>query len=366
MGSVQRWKHGRYRAHWMNPDGKRQSKVFDYMADAKAWVDQMEADVSRGTYLSPHDRRMSFSEYVESHWLPAQVWRPSTREQFDSHYRAHLQPAWGSQPLGAIRRTAIQAWVNGLAERLAPRTVEAVYRRFVSIILAALDDGLIDRKPTSRIRLPARGSKSAEMHVPTAEEVVAITEAVADWYRPLVSTMATLGLRPGEAVGLTIERVNFLKREVTIDRQLATRVGVGPTFAPPKTGAAIRVLPAPQPLLDQLAAHLDSHGQCELEPGATLIFTGRTGTPIRRNNLADTWGRASRSIGLRPELRGWHSLRHFAITRLIAAGTNPDYVRQFAGHESLRETLEIYSGWWPSDLDEARTVLDSALKELAL
>ena len=60
-------------------------------------------------------------------------------------------------------------------------------------------------------------------------------------------------------------------------------------------------------------------------------------------------------------LRGWHSLRHYAITRLISASINPDYVRQFAGHSTLTETLNTYSGWWPSDADDARLVLAEAL-----
>ena len=57
-------------------------------------------------------------------------------------------------------------------------------------------------------------------------------------------------------------------------------------------------------------------------------------------------------------------MRHFAITHLIAAGTNPDFVRQFAGHSSLVETLDTYTGWWPSDRDQARTVLADALEAI--
>ena len=60
-------------------------------------------------------------------------------------------------------------------------------------------------------------------------------------------------------------------------------------------------------------------------------------------------------------LRGWHSLRHYAITLLISAGINLGCVRQFAGHSTLTETLNTYSGWWPSDADDARLVLTEAL-----
>ncbi len=243
MGSVQKWKGGRYRAHWRDPEGRSQSQVFDYKADALAHIDRVEADIERGSYLTPGDRKMSFGDYVETHWLDAQTWRPSTREQFDSHWKRHLKPRWGSVPLASIRRTEVQTWLNGL--NLAPATVEAIYRRFVSIVRYRLD-GLIERVPTVRIVLPAAPPSSHRLHVPTLEQVEALSAAVPARYSALVGTIATLGLRPGEAAGLTIERVNFLKREVVIDRQLITRVGTGVVLAEPKTKAGRRTLPAPK------------------------------------------------------------------------------------------------------------------------
>jgi len=372
MGSVQKWKGKRFRAHWRDPEGKSHSKVFEYKADALAHVDQMEADVERGTYLTRAERTMTLGEYTVEHFLPAQRWRPSTREQYDSHWRKHIKPRWADVSMAAIRRSHVQGWVNELAagdgkkrKALAPATVEAVYRRFVSIVHSAQLDGILQDSPCRRIVLPKRTKAQSTLHVPTSDEVQALADNVGERYTALVWTCSLLGLRPSEATGITLERLNFLKRELLIDRQLITSAGAGVTFGPPKTAAGHRTLTPPTQLLDMIAVHIERYGTAELELGATLVFTTRTGSPIRRNSLSDVWRRAAAAIDLRPELRGWHSLRHYGITRLIASGVNPDYVRQFAGHESLSETLDVYSGWWPSDAEEASDVLSAALSELA-
>ena len=199
-----------------------------------------------------------------------------------------------------------------------------------------------------------------------------MADAVPDRYEALVWTCATLGLRPGEAVGLTIERVDFLRGVATIDRQLVTPANGAPRFGPVKTRAVpSRELPVPPELVERLAAHLSTYPAIEKDASAeaggpgSLIFSNAAAQPIARSTLATTWHKASKKAELPEGLRGWHSLRHFAITRLIGAGVNPDYVRQFAGHSTLTETLNTYTGWWPSDADNAREALSAALGGLS-
>ncbi|MDW3218557.1 MAG: site-specific integrase [Acidimicrobiales bacterium] len=314
------------------------------------------------------DRKLTIGRYVtrDGGWLESRPWRPSTREAFDSHWRAHLEPRWGDVPLVAVRPTDAQGWVNKLAQDLAPSTVEALYRRLVTIMRAAHADGVIARQPLSTIVLPER-PRAGRVHVPTAEQVGQLAAAMSDRYRPIVWTIATLGLRPAEAIGLTVERVDFLRGSARIDRQMVTVKG-GPRLAPLKTRRMpSREVPVPRELTERLAAHLEAHPAIEApdtDPHggpAHLIFSNNDGRPIRRNGLGWIWTTAAEKIGLPDELRGWHCLRHYAITRLIGAGVNPDYVRQFAGHSNLTETMDTYAGWWPSEADNARDVLSEVL-----
>jgi integrase len=66
---------------------------------------------------------------------------------------------------------------------------------------------------------------------------------------------AGTGMRQGECFGLTVDRVRFLERVVTVDRQLVTVQGRAPELAPPKTRAGNWTIPLPGVVVDALAAH---------------------------------------------------------------------------------------------------------------
>lgn len=53
-------------------------------------------------------------------------------------------------------------------------------------------------------------------------------------YRAVIIFAAAMGMRQGECFGLTVDRVDFLRRQVRVDRQLlAARAGI-PEFGAPK------------------------------------------------------------------------------------------------------------------------------------
>ena len=51
----------------------------------------------------------------------------------------------------------------------------------------------------------------------------------------MVYVGAGCGLRHGEALGLEVEHIDFLRREVRIVQQLTSQAGRPPYLAPPKT-----------------------------------------------------------------------------------------------------------------------------------
>jgi len=148
------------------------------------------------------------------------------------------------------------------------------------------------------------------------EQVRAMVDAVGHRYRSLVVLMAGAGLRPAEALGLTVDRVDWLRRTLRVDRQLVTVAGERHRHAPVKTSASARTIPVPQVVLDELARHLEHHPPGELG----LVFTDGKGDPIRRNALGHLWRRAAAKAGV----EGFtpHDLRHFAASVLIDQGAS--------------------------------------------
>ena len=97
---------------------------------------------------------------------------------------------------------------------------------------------------------------------------------------------------------------NFLRRVVTVDRQLVTVVGREPFLAPPKTSASVRTVPLPQAVLDA---------------------------------------------------------RHFYASLLIRHGESVKVVQARLGHASAAETLDTYSHLWPDSDDRTRATVDAVL-----
>lgn len=357
-----------YRAVWRDAEGSQRSRHFERKGDARRFLSQVEADLVRGEYIDPVSGRMTLGTYVlgsnadgTNGWLVAQAWRQSTRDQANSYLRVHILPAFGERPLGQINRTEVQGFVTRLTSAgLAPTTVEAIYRRLVSILESAVADRVIARSPAVRIKLPKQTRRPADrMVVLDADAIHRLADAVPPELRAFVWTMAAAGLRVGEAAGLTVERIDFLRREIHVDRQLLTHVRCDPVLAPVKTEASVRTVPVPEALTNELAAHLDRFGTIDMEPEATLLFGNRDRKPLRRQTYGQIWHRSAQRAELPPKARGWHTLRHSYASALIEAGLSVKAVQARLGHASAVETLDIYSHLWPDADDDTRRAIES-------
>jgi integrase len=299
--SIAKRPDGIYRARYRGPDGRERARHFDRKVDAQRWLDEQTAAIVTGQYVDPKAGRITFREYAER-WRAAQVHRPTTRAHVETMLRRHAYPVLGDRPLSSARPSDVQAWTAGLAAALAPRTVGTLHGIVSSIFRAAVRDRLIVSNPCEGTRLP-KVSKARVEPLPL-QAVRAIEEALPGRYQALVTLAAGTGLRQGECLGLTADRVDFLRRVVTVDQQLVTVVGREPFLAPPKTSASVRAVPLPQAVLDALAVHLAAY------PADGLVFTNEHGRPIRRTAFGSVWRAAVATAGA-PHGSGFHDLRHF-------------------------------------------------------
>lgn len=177
---------------------------------------------------------------------------------------------------------------------LSPATIALVYGKLAGIMRAAVDDRKISRSPCGRgVKLPRKnGSEVVPM---SPEQVVAMANAVGTRYRALVVLIAGTGMRPGEALGLTSDRVDWLRRRIRVDRQMVTLANATPKFGPVKTESSLRTVAVPQLVLDELAQHIARHGAGP----SGLIFTDAKGDPVRRNALGHVWRRSAPSVAVK-------------------------------------------------------------------
>lgn len=347
MASIKKRPNGKYRARYRDPEGKEHARHFDRRKDAETWISRQVVKVTDGTWVDPEQGRRTFKEYA-TEWQTAQVHHRASTQQITGYRLATLIDQFGERPIAAITRTEVQAWVKSLT--VAPSSVEALYRLLAQVMLAAVHDQKITSSPCNRVNLPSRDGE--RITIPSPEEVAAIVGSASARGRATVVLAAGSGLRVSEMLGLTVDRVDWLRGVITVDRQLVGIKAGRPVFGPPKTKASVRQVPVPLELVGALAAHLAEF------PSDGLLFTTSTGAPWRRGAHWEEWKRWSTKAGVSVRL---HDLRHFYASSLIAAGQSVKVVQDRLGHASAATTLDVYGHLWGDDEDRTREAVAGAL-----
>ncbi len=346
-----------YVARWRDPVGRQRKRSFGRKVDADRFLTTVEHGMLTGSYVDPAAGKVTFGEYAEQ-WRAAQVHRPSTVAHVETMLRRHAYPVLGDRPMSAIRPSEVQAWVKRLSTgeggpSLAPATVGVVHGLVAAVFKSAVRDRIVTGSPCDGVKLPKREPHRVEPR--TTEAVQAIAAAIPDRYRALVLLAAGTGLRQGEALGLTVNRLDFLRRMLTVDRQLVHMPRREPFHGPPKTSASYRVVPLPRVVVDVLAEHLRRY------PAGLdgLVFTTEAGGPIRRTSFSAVWRAAVAAAGQDGAV--FHELRHYYASLLIRHGESVKVVQSRLGHATAAETLDTYSHLWPDSEDRTRQAVDAVL-----
>jgi integrase len=350
----------KYRARYIAPDGKERNKTFTTEREAKKFLASVENAKNTGAYVDPARSRQSFHSFA-TEWAGAQDWTQTTREGFPYHL-ARLNAVLPSNvQLGTIDQLTIKRARTDLAKKYAPSTVDVTMSYLVGIMSAAYVSGRIPRDPTRGVVGRARRSRNDQVgpdNVPTRQEVAMIWSAAPPAYRAAVALGAS-GLRVGEVLGLTSDRIDLDGRLVVVDRQLQ-RVNEEMIFTPPKGGREFgdkaRTIRVSGAVALELRRHLREQASTEL-----LFLTPRTGNRMRRDQFyASGWRPALLGAGLAKDRYDFHSLRHFCASSMLAEGVNPMAVAGYIG-DTLETLQRTYAHWLRDDRDVPADALDRIL-----
>ena len=364
MASIRQRPDGVWRARYRDAAGKEHARHFSLKRDAQRWIDEVTASVVTGQYVDPKAGRLTFREYAET-WLTAQVHRDATATLYRGHLERHAYPVLGDLPLGNVLRTTVQGWVKGLTvddeaakrKALSPATVGVVYTVVASVFRAAVRDRKLASTPCDGIALPE--VSKARVQPLTTAQVDALAEHVPEQLRAAVILAAGTGMRQGEILGLTRDRLRLLGKNpaVTVDRQLVTKTKGETAFAPPKTAASVRTIPLPRVVVAAMNDHLARYDVAD----DGLLFT-IDGKGITRQRFGHLWRPAAGAAGLTAATgTGMHALRHYYASLLIRYGESVKTVQGRLGHKSATETLDTYGHMWADSDDRTRDAVDSIL-----
>src|SRR5579862_671619 len=277
-----------------DPSGRHYKRTFRTKKEAEDFASKERTDQVRGTWVDPRQGRVLLSKYANS-WLKTRVGiRPRTRELYELTLRLHVLPALGSKEISSITSAAVRSWYASLFEKgLAQSTCAKAYRLLRTLLATAVDDGVIVRNPCT---IKGGGvARSAERPITTVEEVFGLADEIGGQYRLTVLLATFAGLRMGELLALTRERVDLDAGTVAVVEQLQELADGGYLVGPPKSEAGRRVISLPAFMVEELIVHLERYA----EPGPTgRLFRGAHGGPLRRAVIQRAWDRARRARGL--------------------------------------------------------------------
>jgi integrase len=191
--------------------------------------------------------------------------------------------------------------------------------------------------------------------IPTASDVAAVHEATPGRYRIAVTLAAHAGLRAGEVTGLTRDRVDFLRRQLQIDRQLVSPVAATPRFGPPKSAQSIRTVPLADHVLDEISKHIADY---EIHDGGLLVVSDLE-APMARAAFGRMWRQVQADAGVHVR---FHDLRHYCASVLLSAGVPIPQVAAMLGHTPA-VLLKTYAHVIPGDDDRARAAISKAFSD---
>jgi len=344
VASIARRPGGQWRARYRDDADQEHSRHFARKIDAQHWLNTVTSSVVTGSYVDPRAGRITFDGFYRA-WAARQVWVDGTSRAMDLTRRS---VSFGDVPLTALRASHVEEWVKRMsAAGLAPTTIASRMNGVRAALKAAVRDRVIPADPSSGVSLPRRRRAEHAMTIPTPQQVGAILEVSDPYMRPMVALCAFAGLRLGEACGVQLEDVDFLRRQLKVTRQVQRRKGGGVETCPPKYGSE-RVVHLPDDVVTLLSRHIERSGT----PREGWLMATVAGDALPPTTVHAWWVRtcaAAEVEGLR-----LHGLRHFYASGLIAAGCDVVTVQRALGHATATTTLNTYSHLWPTAEDRTR------------
>ncbi len=280
---------------------------------------------------------------------------PSTAREYERIIKVHILPTFGKVPVARLRTAQLDAFYAKLRDGggkdgkpLSPATVRQVH----AVLRRALRQAVRWEWITTNPAIHASPPRVTKPHLqpPSPDDVVELI-AVADEYDAdfgcYLRVAATTGARRGELCALRWRDVDFDAPAVTISHSIAEGRGLRPTEKDTKTHSARRIA------LDTLTVSALKKHRKKMESRAKTCTTTvcEDGFIFSRDpdgarpwppNDVTKWFIAARAKAGKQNVR-LHDFRHFAATRLLAAGVPVRTVSGRLGHANAATTLGVYA-----------------------
>jgi integrase len=206
------------------------------------------------------------------------------------------------------------------------------------------------KNPVDLVRQSRKRLKTPRILTPVEFKV--ILAQLSEPYKSMVITVACLGLRVCELLGLQWGDLDFENLTVKIQRSF-----VEGEIYPTKTEASEGILPLDPGLAEMLIQY---KAQAVYATDSDYVFANANGKPRWPDvMLTDHIKPAAVKAGIGNI--GWHTFRHSYSTLLHALGTTPAVQKELLRHADIQTTLNVYTQAVTSAKREAASKVAEAL-----
>lgn len=303
----------------------------------RSWAAERESEVRRGDFLDPRLAKTTVSEVWERFSASRRL-ELASRKRDESHWRCHVEPRWGTVPVGLVLKPDVATWVNDMeASDLGGWTVIGSLKVLKAVLELAVDAGMIRTNPARRVR-PPLAPEHVDRVIESDEETTMIAFLEQRWpgrrdAAPFVATLFESGGRWEEVAAVAREAVD-LRRNVIRFGPVMERDGTirpYPKGARGRGSAGFRSVPIGDGLVSRLRPLTIA------TPPGGLVFTAAQGGPMRY----PTWLRRvwKPTVAELAEPRPTpHDCRHTYGTRLGDAGLERHDIMALMGHDDYRSS----------------------------
>jgi integrase len=333
--------------------GKRKGVSGKTKAEVQRKLREAQVASAQGTLVVGRDQTVSqwLTHWVEHMVRPTKS--PSTYENYEISVRKHINPEIGHVRLGELQPEHFQRLYAAATKKgLAPRTVKKLHL----VMHKSLADAVLLKKlphnPADHVGplyLPREKGQSAQRAL-TPEQIATLFSVTRDdVLHDLWFTLASTGMRLGEALGITWPDVDLVQGTIHIHRSIKREKNRGLILREhTKTQAGTRTIEISSFTVEVLQHHCEAQRFAKQsasrwegrENYRELVFTTQFGTPL---DPSDTWKYfllALKEAGL-PRIR-IHDLRHSAATNMLLNGEDIKAVSEHLGHRDVSTTLRVY------------------------
>ena len=338
-------KNGKYVARFSDRFGKRQSKRFNKLQEARQWLADSQYIDEHSDMSMPRDMTVdAFFEFW--HDTVQKMLKPGTADYYKLRYDVSIKPIIGNMKLADVKANHCQMVVNRMVDdNKSNSTIARTCTVMRGIFNYAVECDIIMKSPcivkiTSNI-----GKKKKVREVLTKEAQQKFLQYIKGHrYEYQFKFILQTGLRIGELTGLKWEDVNFEKRTITINRTMQYVVGKGIwRTGEPKSHAGKRTIPLTNEAIKILKCQKEKNSALKVIPleWRDYVFLNNNGMPVKTDTYDDALVTICRKIDIKKI--SVHVLRHTFATRIVESGAMKiKTLSTIMGHSTIGLTMDLY------------------------